>query len=77
MNINRNAGFDRVSDLVLSKQELFLVLIDANVYEVGIENPVKHKTLFVNKNHIIWASLDESQNSDGLFKMTENLFVWI
>ena len=61
VNINRNAGFNRLSDLVASDLEPFLILIDATVYEEGIENPVKYKTLFVNKIHIIWATPDDSQ----------------
>jgi len=61
VNINRNDGFDRLSDLVSSNQEPFLILIDAVSYEAGIENPVKYKTLFVNKTHILWSSPDETQ----------------
>ncbi len=61
VNINRNKGFDRVSDLVSNSQEPFLILIDATAYEADIEIPVKYKTLFVNKNHIIWASPDDAQ----------------
>ncbi len=61
VNINRNDGSDILSNLVESGQEPFLNLFDAVVYEAGIENPVKYKTLFVNKNHILWASLKERQ----------------
>ena len=61
INIKRGSGFDRVSDLVSSNKEPFLVLIDATAYEADVEKPVKHKTLFVNKNHIIWAVPEESQ----------------
>ena len=61
MNINRNYGFDGVSDLVSSDREPFLVLIDATTYEAGLENPTRYKTLFVNKSHIIWATPDEAQ----------------
>ena len=61
VNINRNEGFDRLSDLVSSNQEPFLILIDAVAYEAGIDNPVKYETLFVNKNHILWSSPDETQ----------------
>jgi hypothetical protein len=60
-NINRNEGFDRLSDLVSSNQEPFLILIDSVAYETGIENPVKYETLFVNKKHILWSSPDETQ----------------
>jgi hypothetical protein len=61
VNINRAPGFDRASDLVVGDREPFLILIDATVYEEGIDNPVKYKTMFVNKKHIIWATPDESQ----------------
>ena len=60
-NINRNEGFDRLSDLVTSNQEPFLILIDATVYEAGTETPAKNKTLFVNKTHILWSAPDEDQ----------------
>jgi hypothetical protein len=62
VNINRKGGFDRVSDLVACDGEPFLVLIDATAYEAGVESPVKHKTLFVNKHHIIWASPEEPRS---------------
>lgn len=55
VNINRNQGFDRLSDLVTSQEDLFLIVMDATLYEADIENPVRHKTIFVNKNHIVWA----------------------
>lgn len=61
VNINRNHGFDRVSDLVANDREPFLILIDATAYQADIEIPVKFKTIFVNKNHIIWASPDDTQ----------------
>lgn len=61
VNINRNEGFDRLSDLVASDHEPFLILIDAVAYETDIENPVKYETLFVNKTHILWSSPDETQ----------------
>jgi len=51
-----------IAGIVASNKEPFLILIDATAYEAGIEKPVKHKTLFVNKNHIIWAVPEESQN---------------
>ncbi len=61
VNINRNPRYDRLSDLVASNQEPFLILFNVTVYPTDFENPVKHKTLFVNKQHIIWAAPDESQ----------------
>jgi len=61
INIKRGPGFDRISDLVASDKEPFWVLIDVTAYEAGTENPVNHKTLFINKSHIIWAVPEESQ----------------
>jgi len=61
VNINREPRYNRLSELIANDREPFLVLIDATVYEVGIENSVKHKTLFVNKQNIIWAAPEESQ----------------
>ncbi|MBU1344115.1 MAG: hypothetical protein KKE44_20705 [Proteobacteria bacterium] len=60
-NINREPRYDRLSDLVASNQEPFLILFNVTVNHTDFEKPVKHKTLFVNKNHIIWAAPDESQ----------------
>ncbi len=61
VNINKDPGYDRVSDLVGSKQEDFLVLYDATSYHKEFEEQVKYKALFVNKHHIIWAAPDEDQ----------------
>lgn len=61
ININRENGYNRLSDLVSSNQEPFLILFNATLYDNTTENPVKHKTLFVNKNHILWAEPDEDQ----------------
>ena len=72
VNLNGNDDFDRLSDLVASGQKPFLVFFDATVYEVGIENPVKYKTLFVNKNHIIWASLKKRQRKNTIKRYGPN-----
>ena len=61
VNINRNDGFDRVSDLVNSEQNPFLTVMDATVHDKELENPARHKTLFINKNHILWATPEENQ----------------
>ncbi len=61
ININRTGGFDRLSDLVVNDKEPFLVIINATVHEKDFEKPIKYKTLFLNKSHIIWAAPEESQ----------------
>ena len=61
VNIKKDPGYDRVSDLVGSKQEDFLVLYGATSYHKEFEEQGKHKVLFGNKNHIIWAAPDEDQ----------------
>ncbi|MBU1343509.1 MAG: hypothetical protein KKE44_09990 [Proteobacteria bacterium] len=61
VNIKRSPGYDRLSEIVASKEEPFLVIINATVNHNGYENPVKHKTLMVNKRHILWAEPEEDQ----------------
>lgn len=61
VNIKRNQRFDRLSDLVSSREEQFLVITDAVIYEAELENPVKFKTIFVNKTNIVWAAPDDAQ----------------
>jgi len=61
VNIKRNMGHDRVSDLLANNQEQFIVLMNAHLNERGSEKPVRHKTLFINKIHIIWASPEDSE----------------
>jgi hypothetical protein len=61
ININRADGFNRLSDLVVSDKEPFLVIIGATVHEKNLEKPIKYKTLFLNKNYIVWAAPDKSQ----------------
>lgn len=61
VNINRDHGYDRLSDLVVNYKEPFLILYNVTVHQTTLDNPVKHKTLFVNKRHILWAEPDEDQ----------------
>ncbi len=61
VNLNRDTQYDRLSDLIASGREPFLVLINATIHQLTLDNPIKHKTLFVNKAHIIWASPDDNQ----------------
>jgi len=61
INVNKNNGFDRLSDLVNSEQNPFLTVMDATVHDKDLEKSVRHKTLFINKNHILWATPEESQ----------------
>ncbi|WP_022668395.1 hypothetical protein [Desulfospira joergensenii] len=60
-NINQEHGYDRLSDLVGSKKEEFLVLNGATVHQTGLKKAIDHPVLFVNKRHIIWCSPDENQ----------------
>ncbi len=61
VNLNRDPQYDRLSDLIANEREPFLVLFDATIHPIDFDTPVKHKTLFVNKRHIVWASPDDDQ----------------
>ncbi|MCP4020693.1 MAG: hypothetical protein GY729_02525 [Desulfobacteraceae bacterium] len=61
VNINRLKGYDRLSDFIASPNEPFLVLFNAALYYPDTGDPTKHRTLFINKQHIIWAEPDEDQ----------------
>ena len=61
VNINRDHGYDRLSDLVANGREPFLILYNVTVHDAALENPVRHKTLFVNKQHILWAEPEQGQ----------------
>ncbi len=61
ININRADGYDRLSDLVSDKTEPFLIIHHVTVHHGTIDNPVKHKTLFLNKRYVVWAEPDEDQ----------------
>jgi len=61
VNIKRSPGYDRLSEIVASKEEPFLVIINATVNHKDNENQVKHKTLMVNKSYILWAEPEEGE----------------
>jgi DUF4097 and DUF4098 domain-containing protein YvlB len=61
VNINRDQGYDRVSDLLTNNRESFLILYNVTAHPGNIDNPIRYKTLFINKDHIIWAEPDEDQ----------------
>ena len=61
VNINRDHGYDRLSDLVANYREPFLILYNVTVHQDNLDNPVKHKTFFINKDNILWAEPDEDQ----------------
>ncbi len=61
VNINRSQGYDRLSDLVADHREPFLIVHNVTVHHGNIDNPVRHKSLFINKNHIVWAEPDDDQ----------------
>ena len=61
ININREQDYDRLSDLIANDREPFLILYNVMVHHGNIDNPIRHKTLFINKNHILWAEPDEDQ----------------
>jgi len=54
-------GFEQLSDLINSNQDPFLTLIDATIHHKDLEKGIRHKTMFVNKKHIIWATLEENE----------------
>ncbi len=61
VNLNRNTQHDRLSDLICSGQDSFLVLFNVTSHHKDLDDSVRHETLFVNKSHIIWATPDEDQ----------------
>ena len=61
VNINRDQGYDRLSDLVANHRDPFLIMYDVTSHPGNIDNPIRYKTLFINKAHIIWAEPDEDQ----------------
>jgi len=44
---------DRVSDLFTSKEALFIVVVDV------MSSDHTNKTLFINKNHIVWVEPED------------------
>lgn len=61
VNINRNPGYERVSDILTVNTEKFIVMIGVTVKREDQEFPIRYETLFVNRDHIIWAAPDEDQ----------------
>ena len=61
VNIKSGKGHDRLSDLVRETANAFLVVYKAQIYEQDLEHPVKVPTVFVNKDHILWATPDDTQ----------------
>jgi len=59
VNIDREPGYNRLSDLISSDREPFLIVMNSTMYKTGFENPVKHETLFINKDHILWAAPED------------------
>ncbi len=60
VNIDREPGYDRLSDLI-SAEEPFLILMNATMYISSQDRPINHETLFINKDHIVWATPVENQ----------------
>ncbi len=60
INLNREPGYDRLSDIVASSREPFLIVFNGTSYHKEFDHPVHHDTLFVNKDHILWASPDDT-----------------
>jgi hypothetical protein len=61
ININRDKRYDRVSDFITNHMEPFLILYNVMAHPGNVDNPIRYKTLFINKDHIIWAEPDEDQ----------------
>ncbi len=61
VNIDRQPGYSRLSDLISSDREPFLVLMNSSVYKASLDSPERYETLFVNKDHILWATPEEAQ----------------
>ena len=61
VNIDRQPGYNRLSDLISSDREPFLILMNSTIYKTGLEIPEKHETLFINKDHILWATPEDKQ----------------
>ena len=55
INLNRHPMYERVSDIVTQNTEQFLVLFAVSV-DTKNKGRVSHKTLLINREHIIWAA---------------------
>ncbi len=58
INLNRHPMYERVSDIVTQNTEQFLVLFAVSV-DTKNTGKVNHKTLLINREHIIWAAPQE------------------
>lgn len=61
INIHRAPGFERVSDMVTESSDRFLVMFSVTIRRDDTVQPIQYKTLFVNRDHILWAAPDEDQ----------------
>ena len=63
VNLNRFPGkqLDRVSDVVTKNTEQFIVMYNVTVDSSNFDKPIKHKSLLVNRDYIIWAAPEEDQ----------------
>ncbi len=61
VNIGRDPSHDRLSDLLGNHKDPFMIVYNAILYETGLDNPVKHKTIFINKGQIMYATPDDDQ----------------
>lgn len=55
VNLNKEPGHNRLSDLISDSNDSFVILFDATLHQVNSEKPIRQKAMFINKNHIIWA----------------------
>ncbi len=63
VNLNRESieEYARLSDLLTKTDDQFLVLFSAMEMRHDLEQPIRHKTIFINKNHILWAAPESTQ----------------
>ena len=61
VNLQRDPGYERLSDLVADQDHSFLILFNATIYDISAQNPIKRNAIFVNKNHILWVEPDEDE----------------
>lgn len=61
VNLNKEPGHNRLSDLISSSHDSFLILFDAAIHQIEGEKAIRQKTMFINKDHIIWAVPDDKE----------------
>ncbi len=61
VNIDREPGYDRLSDIINSNREPFFVLTNATMHKTDFEGSVKHPIIFINKQHILWATPEQTE----------------